>query len=90
MSNVIQFPVKTKEEFWLDDSELVNTEYAYINDDLVKKPMNGRQYLELCKVYLTKEEYESVLCGVMDVDYYNDIPKHLRDIVNAYFSFPEL
>lgn len=90
MNNVIPFPVKTKDEYYLDDSELVNTDYAYVNDDLVKKPKTAKDYLHICKFYLSEEDYRLVLCGIVDMDYYKELDNHLKGIVNAYFSFPEL
>jgi hypothetical protein len=86
MSNVIKFPLK-QEETYLIDQETINTEYAYIGDDLVKKPTNTREYLDLCKSKLTEEDYRDVLCGIMDLEYYTQLDKAYKGIVDVYYAF---
>ena len=46
---------------------------------------NFTTYLQECKYALETEDYESVLMGFVDIDYYNDLEEDLQDIVlNLY------
>ena len=89
MSNVIQFPMKQQEDI-LVDQKTIYEEYAYIGDDLVKKPTNSREYLELCKLKMTEEDYRDILCGIMDLSYYGKLEKPFKSIVDAYYSFLDI
>lgn len=85
MSNVIAFPTNQEQSF-----NPLCGEYAYLNGELVKKPKTGREYLELCKSKFTKEDYCKVLCGIMDLDFYSQLNKEFKNVVNVYFTFVEL
>ena len=92
MNNVIPFPQKEQEVYPVYP-ETVNTDmidgasYGYIGKELVKKPKTSGEYLLLCKKFLTVEDYESVLCSIMDLDYYRDLDNKLKGIVSAYYSY---
>jgi hypothetical protein len=87
MSNVIEFR-KKEEKILCFEPETIDTEnYGYINKTLVKKPKDSLEYLKLCKSYLTEEDYRDTLCAILDLDYYSKIEKHLKDIVDAYYTF---
>lgn len=58
--------------------------------DFVIKPAtieSPYQYLEKCKTVLIEEDYEDILCGIMDKTYYEKLETELKDIVDAYFSY---
>lgn len=58
--------------------------------DFVIKPATIKspyQYLEKCKTVLIEEDYEDILCGIMDKTYYEKLETELKDIVDTYFSY---
>jgi hypothetical protein len=92
MNNVIPFP-KKEQEMLPVYPETVNTDmidddsYGYIGKELVKKPKTSGEYLLLCKKFLIKEDYESILCSIMDIEYYHDLDNKLKGVVSAYYSY---
>ena len=54
----------------------------------VDEPKTRYDYLELCKTFLEPEDYEDVLCSIMDREHYNAMEKPIRNVVDSYFSFP--
>jgi hypothetical protein len=64
-------------------------EVGFIHDIAVVRPVNGYEYLAICKQFLTVDDYEAVLLAIMDEAYYNNTEKQLCAIVDSYYSFPE-
>jgi hypothetical protein len=60
---------------------------ALDSEDSTLIPRNRRTYLKLCKITLEPDDYEDVLEGVMDVDYYLALETDLKDVVDAYYSY---
>lgn len=60
---------------------------GFIGNVAVPNPKTGQEYLDLCKKFLTVEDYEEVLLCIMDESYYNDTDKAITDIVDCYYSF---
>lgn len=54
----------------------------------VQEPRTKREYLSICKSFLEKEDYEEILCGIVDEEYYNEMEGALRRIVDSYYDFP--
>jgi len=58
-----------------------------LNGKVVTLPESGVDYLFLCKQFLTIEDYEEVLCCILDQVYYNEAEPQIQEIVKSYFSF---
>jgi hypothetical protein len=54
----------------------------------VDEPKTRYDYLELCKQFLEPEDYEDVLCSIMDREHYLAMERPIRNVVDSYFSFP--
>lgn len=52
----------------------------------VKKPKTASEYLALCKKELDPNEYEIVLCSIMDKEYYESASYTLQRIVQNYIT----
>lgn len=65
----------------------INIEYSFINNERVIKPKTRADYLDIVKRFLQKDDYEEILCSIMDIEYYNNSEAPLRAIVDSYFSF---
>lgn len=63
------------------------SQIAYINGEAVNKPSTHAEYLKIVKRFLTKHDYEELLCSIMDEEYYNDTESQLKKIVDFYYSF---
>ena len=55
----------------------------------VEEPKTRFDYLEICKQFLDPEDYQDILCGIMDRDHYDALEKPLRNVIDSYFSFKE-
>ena len=63
-------------------------EYGFINGKRCRVPRCKEDYLHLCKEFLEAEDYEQILCGIMDYEYYLGIDeKQIKVIIDCYFSF---
>jgi hypothetical protein len=62
-------------------------EVDILNGKVVTLPESGVDYLFLCKQFLTIEDYEEVLCCILDQEYYNEAEPQIQEIVKSYFSF---
>lgn len=58
--------------------------------DGIKKPTNRVEFLAVCKMALTDDDYREILCGIMDPDIYDDAEKYIKGVVDAYYSFPQI
>lgn len=54
----------------------------------VEEPKTRQDYLELCKQFLEPEDYQDMLCGIMDREHYDALEPQLQKVINSYFSFP--
>jgi len=62
-------------------------ELDVLNGKVVTLPKSGVDYLFLCKQFLTIDDYEEVLCCILDQEYYNEAELQIQEIVKSYFSF---
>lgn len=81
-AQVIKFPTKKKE---IVDSRPIKT----IKGIDVKEPTNKFEYLDICKNFLGPFDYQDILCGIMDKEYYEELEPRLRKIIDAYYDFPK-
>jgi hypothetical protein len=44
------------------------------------------EYLEHVKSILVEEDYQLILCAILDPDYYDMLDEELKDIVHTYFE----
>ena len=99
-AEIIPFP-KSKKQLELEAMKnFVDTAVRIIAEDLknyhgptvagvpVDEPKTRYDYLELCKQFLEPEDYEDVLCSIMDREHYNAMERPIRNVVDSYFSFP--
>jgi hypothetical protein len=63
-------------------------EVDILNGKIVTTPKTGIEYLFLCKEFLTTQDYEEVLCSILDQEYFNQAERQIQEIVKSYFSFP--
>jgi hypothetical protein len=54
----------------------------------VPEPRTKKEYLAICKSFLETEDYEEILCGIVDEEYYEAMEGALRRIVDSYYDFP--
>lgn len=54
----------------------------------VEEPETRQDYLDICKVFLDPEDYQDMLCGIMDREHYDALEPQLQKVINSYFSFP--
>lgn len=62
--------------------------YGTVNGVTVEEPRSKKEYLAICKSFLETEDYESILCGIVDEEYYNGLEGALQRIVDSYYDFP--
>jgi hypothetical protein len=55
----------------------------------VEEPKTRFDYLEICKDFLDPDDYQDILCGIMDKEHYDALEKPLRNVIDSYFSFKE-
>lgn len=53
----------------------------------VEEPKTGKDFLELCKQFLEPDDYQDVLCGIMDREHYDALERQLQKVIDSYFSF---
>lgn len=100
MAEIIKFPTKQKETKTITVSVSVSDlgekdfvtlpvddEIGYVRGIPVKKPKTREECLELCKQYLKPEDYQDILCGIMDKEHYDALEAPYRKIIDAYFIF---
>ena len=64
-------------------------EVDILNVKIVTLPKSGVDYLFLCKQFLTIDDYEEVLCCVLDKEYFDKAELSIQKIVKCYFSFAD-
>jgi hypothetical protein len=64
-------------------------EVDILNGKVINMPSTGYEYLFLCKQFLTIDDYEEVLCCVLDKEYYDKAESAIQEIVKCYFSFAD-
>ena len=75
MSNVIDFATRR--------------EVAVLDNRVVVLPLTRNEYLQVAKDALQRDDYEALLCAIMDVEYYNLVEEPIRKIVDSYYTFEE-
>jgi hypothetical protein len=73
MSNVVEFrPMNTFE----------------IDGVMVQRPKNNAEYLYLVKRFLNKKDYELIMNGILDSEYYDNLCPEHKSIVDNYYGYP--
>lgn len=54
--------------------------------NMIDEPENRSEYLTMCKEELVKEEYEQVLCGILDREIYNNLDSSLKMVIDTYYE----
>lgn len=78
MGEVIEFKRKTESEYKIDEGELVDTSALQLTQ---------YEFQMQIKDFLDKEDYDAVLLGIMDLDYYIDLEPELQELVDIYQSY---
>ena len=60
-----------------------------LNNKVVVVPLTRGEYLQVAKDNLIREDYEYLLCAIMDVEYYDLVEEPIRKIVDSYYTFSE-
>lgn len=102
-AEVIPFPKSKKQielevmKHFVESAKLIIA--ASIADDLknynrptvagvpVDEPRTREDYLILCKQFLDPDDYQDILCGIMDVEHYDALESQLQQVIKSYFSF---
>lgn len=72
----------------VDTTNLAPDENMYeINGVAVAKPNSAYDYQMLCKMFLTSKDYEDILLGILDQEYYNRLEPQLKNVVDCYYRF---
>jgi hypothetical protein len=53
----------------------------------VEEPKTRKQYQDILKQFLEPDDYQDILCGIMDKEHYDALERPLQKIIDAYFSF---
>jgi len=56
---------------------------------LVQKPHNADGYLHLVKRFLKKDNYDEILGGILDGEYYEGLRPEYKKIVDSYYYFAD-
>ena len=62
-------------------------EVDVLNGVTIVLPKTRIEYLFLCKEFLTIDDYEEVLCCILDEEYYDKTEEQIQEIVKTYFNF---
>lgn len=84
-ADIIKFPEKLKSTYELDTS--TNIDFSNIKGIPVENPKCRKDYLEICKQFLAPEDYQDILCGIMDREHYDALEAPLRKLIDCYFTF---
>lgn len=76
MGEVVEF--KRKLDYKLDEEELIDTSALQLTQ---------YEFQMQIKDFLDKEDYDAVLLGIMDLDYYIDLEPELQELVDIYQSY---
>jgi hypothetical protein len=57
-----------------------------INGVAVPKPKTPYDYQLIMKQFLDRNDYEEVILGIMDREYYDDLDPVLKNLVDHYFN----
>lgn len=61
-------------------------EMTLLGNKTVIVPKNRVEFLFTCKEVLSIEDYEEVLCSVLDQDYYDNADPQIKKIVDNYYD----
>jgi hypothetical protein len=53
----------------------------------VEEPKTRQQYQNILKQFLEPEDYQDILCGILDKEHYDSLERPLQKIIDAYYSF---
>ena len=76
MSNILQFPTVTPD---------MRVGHVSTARDTRK---TRREYLDLAKIHLTKEDYKGLLLAIMDPEYYGKSDDLIRRAADDYYDLP--
>jgi hypothetical protein len=79
MSDVIDF---------YEQRKILRNQIEIVSGEFVDKPRNKKEYLRICKRYLETEDYENILCAILDEEYFEGLEESLQNVVNAYRTYP--
>lgn len=57
------------------------------NKGSILRPQNKQQYLDSCKAELDQGDYEFLLLGIMDVEYYKNMDEDIKQLIEGYFDY---
>lgn len=75
-NNVVKFPEKN-----------IKNRFTEINNIKVIVPKNKEEFLAMCKEHLDPDDYEELLCSILDYAYYVLAERQIKDIVDSYHSY---
>ena len=61
-------------------------EIKSINGMPIIVPKTGKEYLDVCKFTLEKDDYIDILCGIMDQEIYNELEPVIQRVIDNYFN----
>ena len=73
MSNVVDFATRR--------------EASVLGNKVIVLPLTRGEYLQVAKDALVREDYEYLLCAIMDIEYYDLVEEPIRKIVDSYYTF---
>lgn len=89
MGDIVYLTTKQKMVEDIDTTNLGPFKDTYkINGVEVPAPKTAKEYQALCKMFLTTDDYEGIMMGIMDEEYYNLLEPELQKIVYCYYTFP--
>lgn len=84
-AEIIPFPIKEKNDD-LPSAIKFTRGWGTIKGVRVPIPTNGKDYLETCKAFLEPEDYQDILCGIMDREHYDALEIYLQVIIDHYYE----
>ena len=86
-AEIIMFPVKdppTKVN--PKASKKIRFEIPEPKQVKMQPPKSPEEYLGMCKKMLRKEQYEDILCGILDEEIYETLESPYKKIIDLYFN----
>lgn len=81
MGQIIDITEKLKQK--------IDPNIIYFQGEYIVRPLCREDYLKLCKIHLTKEDYEDLMMAILDKEYYQQMEeKGVRQIVDCYYTYP--
>lgn len=76
MGEVVEF--KRKVDYRLDEEPLIDTSALQLTQ---------HEFQMQIKDFLDREDYEAVMLGIMDLEYYVELEPELQELVDIYQSY---